>query len=158
MRINDIKIPVLTHLFEKYKSGGGEGTFDITNLIKVAGFDPVEGSDYLNSWGWLKDRTFEPGGIVNTTISFSGIKEINRVWVKQLEDTVMAALGESGGVGELMQILGFEPKDAAIARDLALWMKTQELIDATFYGLETNVELTDWGRKFYQVNKRLFNK
>jgi hypothetical protein len=158
MRIQEIKIPVLTHLFNEYIRMGGEGKVPVSNIIGTLGVDPIEGVDYLRSWGWLKEWAFSPE--IGATISFIGINEIERLWIRKMEEKVISTLGLSNGSGEILEILGFDRQKAEIARDLAIWMRDKRLIEYLHFlpTGEIPIELTKEGWEFYEANKGYFFK
>jgi hypothetical protein len=152
MSVQDAKREVLTYLFECYEKD--DSLYSITEIAQKHNIDQHELGKYLVERGLVKNQQYRPTAFI-CQITLDGIEEINPGYVREKMDEVIQALGESGSRGEVMEILGYEPKDYQKAFDLVKYMEARSLLKATQYfgGGSIVTELSLDGREYYEKNK-----
>lgn len=153
MNVKDATKEVLTFLFEGYENDNS--LYAISEIAIKHKIDQHELGRYLAEHGWIKNQQYRPKEFI-CQITLRGIEEIDSHYVRNKMDQVIQTLGESNTRMNIVEILGYEPKDYQKAFDLVKFLELKRLIKDTRYfgsGNQIWAELSLEGWQYYNLHK-----
>lgn len=118
---------------------------DIAAICAAVDESPREVVATLASEGLIRDDFQTEGNTVKCAISMQGILEVDRKFVEQRIDKVLAGMGAVNSVGNVMEFLDLQQPGYQLAFDLANEMQNRDLVKllySFFPGNKVMVEMT----------------
>jgi len=138
MALTKAESDILSFLFSKYKQ---DATIyvDIGSMLKEHKLDAVSVTENLKRTEFIKPDIFITGNEVKCAIAMRGIMQINSAYVEEKILAILKGLGEIGGFGNVMKILGYERDHHQLGFDLANEMQNRDYIKLLYASYTQNV-------------------
>jgi hypothetical protein len=146
----------LRYLFQEYLKGPAL-SYAINTITDSYKADAVEVANYLSEKNWVREQWVYQNNQVVCRITVAGIEEINPAFIHNKLKSLIGGLVEGGGRKSLADIFQFRISEYAIALDIVYQLEKLSLINIIHHHGEINIELTEYGWKFFEKKgKSLF--
>lgn len=152
MALTNVESDILSFLFSKYKEDAST-YYDIADILKKHTFDPGPVIEKLKHAEWIKPDIFRTGKDFKCAIAVRGIMQINPAYIEDKILAIIKGLGDIGGFGNVMKILGYERSEHQLGFDLANEMQNRDYIKLLYASYTQNVisvEMLLPGKSIYE--------
>jgi DNA-binding MarR family transcriptional regulator len=147
---------VLRYLFAEYLKGPALVYSTASVTRKYSKIDPVELSDYMLMFEWIRERWIHPDNTFACRITMRGIEEINAAYVREKLRQVIGGLGAAGGARPLVDILEYKLEEYSIALDLIRQLEGMGFVAIRHPQNTIVIELTEKGKRYYEKGSSTF--
>jgi hypothetical protein len=146
----------LRYLFQEYLKGPAI-SYPINSIAHAYKTDAIQLANYLSERNWIREQWIYQDEQVVCRITVAGIEEINPVFIHNKLKHLIGGLVHDGGRKSLMDIFAHKIEEYAIALDIVYQLEKLGLINIMHQQGEINIELTEYGWKFFErKGKSLF--
>jgi hypothetical protein len=140
MVLSKAESDILSFLFSKYKEDANE-YYNIGPFIKEAGLNATDVLEKFRQKEYLKPDVFisEGGNFIKCSIAAKGILVIDAPYLEEKIHATLKGLGDIGGFGNVMKILGYDRDQHQRGFDLANEMQNRDYIKLLYASYTQNV-------------------
>jgi|GEM_PF-1008187 len=138
MELTTAESDILSFLFSKYKEDAST-YHDISEILKKHQLDAGPIIQKMKLTEWIKPDIFQTGKELKCSIAVRGIMQIDPAYVEAKIQTIIKGLGDIGGFGNVMKVLGYERDHHQLGFDLANEMQNRDYIKLLYASYTQNV-------------------
>ena len=138
MALTKAESDILSFLFSKYKENASE-YYDIANILDKHGVESGPFTEKMKHAEFIKPDIFKTGKELKCAIAVRGMMQINPAYVEEKILATLKGLGDTGGFGNVMKILGYDRDQHQLGFDLANEMQNRDYIKLLYASYTQNV-------------------